>query len=436
MVNYEEFEKRYGKDLNKIIQLILYTDRFFYIFVFLLILVIAFGLYAYYTQLKYGLAVTGMNDVVIWGLYISNFVFFIGISHAGTFISAILRIVGAKWRRPITRIAETITPISLLIAISMIIADLGRPDRLFNILLYGRIESPVLWDFLSISAYLIGSSIFLYAALIPDIAFLKNRLPNTSKWKKKLYDILSLNWTGNEQQRRRLEHVLKIMSIIIVPVMVTVHTVVSWVFAVQLRVGWHNPVFGPYFVVGAVYSGIATVIIIIGILRRLFGLEQFIKKKHFDYLALLMLSIGLTYIYFMINDYFIPFYGGRIEEMKLLTELAMGRYSPLFWFTMTIGFIIPTFVIAIPKTRTIKGIVVSAFLVNLAMWLKRYLIVVPSLASPTMPYEWGIYIPTWVEFSIVAASFAAFTLFYMLFFKFFPIISLWEVFEAENTKKA
>lgn len=222
------------------------------------------------------------------------------------------------------------------------------------------------------------------------------------------------------------------MSLIIIPVMVTVHTVVSWVFAVQLRVGWHSASFGPYFVVGAIYSGVATVIIIIGILRRLYGLERFIKKEHFKYLALLMLSIGLTYIYFMINDYFIPFYGGKTEEMTLLTELAVGRYAPLFWFTMFIGFIIPTFIVAFPKTRTVKGSIVASVLVNLAMWLKRYLIVVPSLATPRMPYEWGIYVPTWVELSIIAASFATFTLFYMVFFKIFPIISLWEVFEAEK----
>lgn len=195
MMDSKDLEEKFCRDLEKILNLILYSRRAFYIFCFLLVMVIALGLYAYYIQLKYGLVVTGMRDVVVWGLYISNFVFFIGISHAGTFISAILRVVGAEWRRPITRIAETVTPISLLIAVAMIIVDLGRPDRIFNIFLYGRIESPILWDFLSISAYLIGSSIFLYVALIPDIAFLKNRLHNAPKWKMKLYNILSqLDW--------------------------------------------------------------------------------------------------------------------------------------------------------------------------------------------------------------------------------------------------
>src|SRR3989304_2551250 len=197
-----------GQD-RVLLEPLLRSSKTYYLFVSALISIIALGVYAYYTQLVEGLEVTGMRDAVSWGLYISNFVFFIGISHAGTLISAILRVTGADWRRPVTRLAEAITVMALLVGALFPIFDLGRPDRVIHLLLYGRIQSPIIWDMISITTYLTGSMIYLYLPLIPDIATCRDRLTDVSTWRKKLYNTLSLGWTGTEQQKARLEKAIK-----------------------------------------------------------------------------------------------------------------------------------------------------------------------------------------------------------------------------------
>ncbi|MEE9600175.1 MAG: NrfD/PsrC family molybdoenzyme membrane anchor subunit [Thermoplasmata archaeon] len=392
----------------------------------LLIAIIGLGVYGYITQLQSGLAVTGLNDKVSWGLYISNFVFFIGISHAGTLISAVLRVTKAEWRRPVTRMAESITVIALIIAAVFPILDLGRPDRLLNVFRYGRIESAILWDFVSIATYLTGSIIYLSLPMIPDAAILRAKY-QLGRLRNFLYGLLAKRWTGSRLQKLGLEKVIGIMAIIIIPVAVSVHTVVSWIFGMTLRVGWHITILGPYFVVGAIFSGIATLLIAMAIFRRVYHLERYITLRHFRNLALLLLVLDIAIIYFTLSDYLTAAYGSEVQDVRWLAALSTGPYAVLFWGMFIGGFIVPAFILGMNRTRTISGIVVAAVLVTIGMWIERFLIVVPTMTVPQVPFDWGVYSPTWVEWSITAASFAAFALLYAIFSKIFPIVSIWEV---------
>jgi len=391
--------------------------------------IVAVGVLGYVTQLVNGLAVTGLNDKVSWGLYISNFVFFIGISHAGTLISAILRVSKTEWRRPITRMAESITVIAIVIAAGFPIIDMGRPDRLIHVFLYGRIQSAILWDFVSIFTYLTGSIIYLSLPMIPDAAILRAKY-RLGRLRGFLYSFLARRWTGNRSQKMSLEKAIGMMAVIIIPVAVSVHTVVSWIFGMTLRVGWHTAIYGPYFVVGAIFSGIATLLVAMAVFRKVYHLEKYITLKHFRNLGMLLLVLDIAIIYFSLSDYLTAAYGSETQEIQWLAALSTGPYALLFWGTFIGGFVVPAFLLGMKWTRTISGIVVAAVLVDIGMWIERFLIVVPTLAAPQVPFDWGVYQPTWVEWSITAASIAGFALLYAIFSKVFPIVSMWEVQEA------
>lgn len=408
-----------------------WTPRFI-VFVAALGAIVAWGAYAYSVQLQQGLVVTGMRDTVSWGLYVSNFVFFIGISHVGALMSAILRLTKAEWRRPVTRMAEAITVCSLFVGASMPIIDLGRPDRLLNVILYGRIQSAVLWDFLSISTYLVGSLLFFYLFLIPDLATLRDRLTAVGRVRRWLYRKLSLGWTGEPEQRRRLDRSIGILTILILPIAISVHTVVSWIFAMTLRVGWNSTIFGPYFVAGALFSGVASVLMAMALFTHFYKLERWITPLHFRNLAYLLLLLDIVYIYFTLNEYLTVSYKSEGTEAALLASLYGGPFSGIFWTVQLGGLVIPAFLLAFRRTRTTLGIVVAATLVNATMWLKRYLIVVSTLATPQMPGGWGSYWPTWVEWSITAAAFAGFVLLFALLSRLVPIVSVWETQEARE----
>ena len=406
----------------------------YYVFIASLLLFVGLGAYAYYIQLQVGLGVTGMRNMVLWGIYISNFVFFIGISHAGTLISAVLRISNAEWRRPITRMAESITVMALMIGAMFPIIDLGRPDRLLNLIMYGRIQSPIIWDFVSITTYLTGSIVYLYLPLIPDIAECRDKLDHVSALRRWVYRKLSLNWVNSETQRKTLQKCIGIMAVLILPVAVSVHTVVSWIFGMTLRVGWHSSIYGPYFVAGAIFSGIATIIVAMGLFRRIYHLENYITLRHFKYLGYLLLTLDVALIYFTISEYLTVGYGGVVPDVIWMNELFVGQYSTYFWTMFIAGFIIPAFIVGIPKTRTITWIVVAAFLADVGMYLERYLIIIPTLATPELPHggHIGTYAPTWVELSITVGAIAGFILLYTLFSKLFPIISSWELTETQG----
>jgi Ni/Fe-hydrogenase subunit HybB-like protein len=403
-----------------------------------LLAVIAFGAFAYTLQLMYGLEVTAMRNYVSWGLYMSNFVFFIGISHAGTLISAILRVTNAEWRRPITRMAEAITVFALLVGASMVVIDMGRPDRVLNVFAHGRLQSPILWDLCSITTYVTGSMLYLYIAMIPDMPILARRARERFGAGRlaAFYERLAFGYRGTVQQERRLNIALGVMAVIIIPVAISVHTVVSWVFGMTLRPGWHSTIFGPYFVVGAIFSGTAAIITAMAVFRRAYRLERYLTLEHFRKLALLLLALTLLYVYFTLSEYLTTWYGGEATEARML-ELLMGRtgYGAAFWGWVVLGLFAPLLLLLLPSRRSLAAIVTASVLINIGMWVKRYLIVVPTLKTPFVPPEAAettiYYFPSWIEWAVTAAALAVFLLLFTLFSRLFPIVSIWET--AEDT---
>lgn len=404
------------------------TGKNFYLAFGTLGLVALWAVFAYLYQYWSGLGVTGLNRPIFWGVYITNFVFFIGISHAGTLISAILRLAQAEWRRAITRSAEVITVLVLMFGVGNILIDLGRPDRMLNIIQYAQFRSPLLWDVASIAIYLTASAIYLYLPLIPDIALLRDKMEKR-KW---LYRFLALGWSGSEKQHRWLGIGIALMAVLVIPIAVSVHTVVSFVFSMTIQPMWHSAIFGPYFVTGAIFSGIAALIIAMALIRRVYHLEDYLRPIHFNYLGILLLIMSLLWFYFTFTEHLTVFYGAEPIHMTIFWEKLTGRFAPLFW-TMAVGcFGIPVAILVNRKTRTVTGTVIASVSVTIGMWLERYTIVVPTLSHPRLPYEAMSYFPTWVEWSITAGCFALFIMLYMLFTKFFPIISIWEVQEGRE----
>lgn len=408
---------------------ILKTGKGFYTVAFLLLAIALWGFYAYSIQFRHGLGVTGLNRPVFWGFYITNFVFFIGISHAGTLISAILRLCRAEWRRPITRMAETITVLVLFFGAANVLVDLGRPDRVLYVIRYGRIQSPLIWDVISITTYLMASTIYLYVPLIPDIALLRDRV---SGWRRRIYRLLALGWIGTEPQHRRLEIAITILAVLVIPIAVSVHTVVSWVFAMTIQPMWHSTIFGPYFVVGAIYSGIAALLIAMAVIRKVYHLEGYIKEIHFNYLGILLLVMTLLWFYFTFAEYLTTYYGNEPTEMAVFWARITGDYRIYFWAMVLFDFIIPFAILCNRRTRTITGTVVASVSVCIGMWLERFTIVVTTLVNTRLPWQRGLYFPTWIEWSLTAAFFVSFILLYMIFTKLFPIVSIWEIREGRE----
>lgn len=425
-VRYEEFEDRD----EALFRPVMHRGRGFYLTVVALCIPIILGLIAYIYQYTAGLTVTGLGRQIFWGVYIVDFVFFIGISHAGTLISAILRITKAEWRRPVTRCAELITVMVLFFGAASILIDLGRPERMFNLVKHAQFGSPLLWDFCSISLYLTCSASFLYVAMIPDIAMLRDR-GIKPRW---LYEILALGWRGTERQKKRLNMAVTILCIAVIPIAVSVHTVVSYVFAMTIQPMWASAIFGPYFVVGAIFSGIAALIIAMAIIRKTCHLEDYLKPIHFTNLGYLLLAMTVFWFYFTFGEYLAAFYHHEPTELKTFWLKLTGDYAPHFWAMVVCCFVIPMCILPFKKTRTILGTSIASGAIVIGMWLERYIIVAPTLTNQRLESstEIGNYAPSWVEWSIFVGCFSFFVLLYVLFTKFFPIISIWELREGRE----
>jgi len=398
-----------------------------------LVAVVIAAAFAFGWQVYNGIGVAGLRRPVFWGFYITNFVFWIGLSHAGTLISAILRLANATWRRPVTRCAEVITVFALCIGATFPIIHLGRPWLAFWLAPYPsergiwpNFRSPLLWDFFAINTYLTGSVTFLLLPMIPDFALIRDR---SSGWKKKIYTVLALGWIGTPRQWHRLEKAMQIMAVAIIPVAVSVHSIVSWDFAMAPVPMWHSTIFAPYFVAGAIFSGIAALILAMALLRKFLHLEEYLLPIHFENLGKLLLVMSLLWVYFVFAERLTSWYGNESSEMAVFWMTQRGSFSPLFWTMISCNFLIPFPLLAIKKFRTITGTAIASFTVVIGMWLERFLIIVPSLSRKYMPYAWvtSPYRPTWVEITITAGTFAALGLLYMLFSKAVPIISIWEL---------
>jgi Ni/Fe-hydrogenase subunit HybB-like protein len=398
-----------------------------------LLLCIALGLYALVLQVVDGHGVTGMRDNVVWGLYIANFIFFIGISYAGAVITGILHLLKVDWRKPIVRIALLITVISAIIGPIFILLCMGRLDRLHYILMYPRLQSPIIWDVLAISTFLTGAIIFLYLMLIRDFAVYRDAQDlKVSKWKKKLYKILSLGFQNTESQNRQLAISKNLMAFIMIPLVVIVSSVLSWIFGMTLRPGWHSTIFGPYFVLAAIYSGTGVIIIVMWMLRKVQNLGKYLPDRQFVFLGYIMMALAAGYGYFTLSEYLTSWYGSEKWENEVLHKLfSLDEYGWWFIYSNVVGILLPILVVAIPATRKPKWITLAAFLMVTALWVKRYLIIVPTLESPLLPVqdirpEYVNYSATWVEWALTGAGIASFLLFFLLVSKFVTMIPVFD----------
>lgn len=404
-----------------------------------LLLIIAIGIFAYYRQLKYGLIVTAMRDYTSWGIYISNFVFFVAISLVGSLVSSILKLSRASWSVFLARISEIIAVASIICASIIIIVDMGRPDRFFNVFIYGRIQSPIIWDVIIIATYLIISILLLYVSLIPDLATCRDKLKDIPNWQKRMYTIFSLNWNGSKEQKRIIKKITQILSIMVIPVAFAIHTVTSWLFSTTWRPGWDSTNLGPYFVSGALMAGAAVLIVGMFYIRKGLNLQEYITDKLFDNMAKILVLLSLVYLYFNINEYLGPSFKMVGVEGEHITELFYGKYALMYWLVQIFGLILPIIVLLFARMRKPFPLLIVSFFVIIGAWIKRYLIVIPSLQHPYLPIQdvdesYMHYIPTWEEWAITFASFAGVMLIITLLVRILPVIPIWEV-EEELTKR-
>lgn len=400
--------------------------------------------YSWAYQVQNDIGVSGLGRPVFWGFYITNFVFWIGISHAGTLISAILRVTSAEWRRPVTRCAEAITVFALSIGGLFPLIHLGRPWLFWFMMpipngrgLWPNFRSPLVWDMVAITTYLTGSVLYLLLPMIPDFAILRDRVAAESpgSFRARAYRVLAVGWRGTPQQWHSLEAGIRAMAIIIIPVAVSVHTIVSWDFSMTLQPMWHSTIFGPYFVVGAIYSGIAVLMVAMYVLRRGLHLEEYLSDKVFNNLGLLFVAFALIWGYFTFAEHLTVWYGSEPSEMTVFWERVSGEYRVVFWTMIAVNVLIPLSVLPFRWGRTPLATAVVGAGVLVGMWIERLLIVVGTLRFPRLDFTAGTYTPSPVELGIMLGSVGLFGLLYFVFVQIAPIVSIWEVREGELGSK-
>ena len=397
--------------------------------------VVAWGTLAFAYQVMTGMSVTGKNRPVMWGFYITGFVFWVGLSHSGTMVSAILRLSRANWRRPILRAAEAMTVFSISVAGLFPLIHLGRNWTFFYLMpypnqrgLWPNFRSALLWDVTAITVYLIGSSLFLYLGMLPDLALARDR---SRGWRQTVYTVLAMGWRGSAKEWSVYHKASTLMAALIIPVAVSVHSIVAWDFAVTVVPGWHSTIFPPYFVIGAILSGVAAVITLMIIIRRAFHLEDYLTPLHFDNMGKLLLVISLLWAYAYFVEVNITWYAHEPIEWEVFTNMA-DRYTPLLLLMLFGNAVLPIVTLCFKKLRrNIMVMLVVSLLVNICMFTERFLIIVPSLSHKNMPFIWHTYAPSWVEISVNIMAVAIFALLYTIFAKFFPIVAVSDVRELE-----
>jgi Ni/Fe-hydrogenase subunit HybB-like protein len=402
-----------------------------------LILICMIGAFAYYRQLKNGLVVTNMGDYVSWGIYISNFVFFVAISLVGSLITAIFRLAKVPWRTPLTRISEIIAVSAITFASLIIIVDMGRPERLLNLFTHGRLQSPIMWDVVVISTYFCLSLFLLYITLLPDIRIMIKAKEKLGKTISKFYRWLGSFWKGTVAQEKIRDRVITMLCITIIPVAFCIHTVTSWLFATTYRPGWDSTNFGAYFVSGAFLVGAGGVVVAMYVFRWAYKLEKYITENHFEKMARILVLLALLYLYFNINEYLVPAFKMKKPEQAHLNELFAGEYAPLFWFAIFVGMIIPIVVLLFKKGRKPLPMFIVGVMVVVGAWFKRYLIVTPTLLHPFLPMQespanYHHYFPSWEEWAIAMGSLAGALLIITFFARVFPVISIYKTLTDEN----
>jgi Ni/Fe-hydrogenase subunit HybB-like protein len=411
------------------------------IWVAALLVICAIGLFAYYRQLSKGLVVTSMRDYVSWGIYISNFVFFVAISLVGSLITAVLRLSDVHWSTPLTRIAEIIAVSAITFASLIIIVDMGRPERFYNLFIHGRLQSPIMWDVIVITTYFFVSLLLLYFPLLPDLAILIKFKERTGARLNKLYTFLGSFWKNTPGQIHISEKAIGILSITIIPVAFAIHTVTSWLFATTYRPGWDSTNFGAYFISGAFLVGAGGVVVAMYVFRKAYHLEKYIKDDHFDKMGKVVVLLALLYLYFNVNEFLVPAFKMKKSEEEHLLGLFTGEFAPVFWFSITTAMIIPILILLFKKGRKPLPAFIAGLLVVIGSWFKRYLIVTPTLLHPFLPMQdvpdsYRHYFPSWEEWAIAIGSLAGALLIVTIFARIFPIIPIQEtITETEQHEK-
>ena len=394
-----------------------------------LIIISIAGIIAYIDQVRKGQIVTNMNDYALWGIYISNFVFFVATSFVGAVTVAILRLTKNTWRTPIVRIAEIISVAAIIMAGITIMIDMGRPDRLLNLFIHARMQSPITWDVIIIPTSIAVCFLLLYFPLLPDLAILKKYFSETKPKLSKWYGKLSMNWTGSEKQKSIQLKSIHIVALLTIPVGFMLQTVDAWLFSTLFRVGWDSTNLGAYFISGAAVAGIGALVAVIYVVRRANHLEDYITEFHFDKLGKFLVLVCLIYLYFNINEYVIPEFTSKKEEVTHLNHLYSGQFAPLFWFVNIGGLIIPIIVLLFKKGRKPLTMFFIALLVVVGSWWKRFLIVTPTLLHPFLPVQgvpesWRHYFPSFHEWTITIATLAMALLIITVLVRYLPVIPI------------
>jgi len=397
--------------------------------------VVALGAVAWAVQIRRGLGVSGFNDHSFWSIDLADVVTFIGVSYGGAVISAVLRLTGASWRAPLSRLAEGTAVVTVLIGAALIFPHLGRPERAWELVTRPNFSSPVFWDFVAISTYTIGSIIFFILPLFPDMAILHRAHREQIGRRARLYAAVSRGWAGTPRQRSVLSGALGLTAIMIIPLAVSVHSVLAWAFSLVSRPWWHESVWAPYFVVAALYSGVALVILVVAGFRRAYHLERFITERHFVRLGFILAAFAAAYLYLTFADILPDAYVGERDTTAVFQLLLVGRFAPYFWTFVVAAGLLPLLLVAIPRTRTVPGMVTAAAFVVPAMWLKRMIMVTGPATYDRITSAFGAYHFTWTYISITLAATAAVPLLLMLLFRLVPLLSIDEIEETEGAQE-
>ena len=406
----------------------------YWLTVVLLFMGILVGLSCWLYQIFTGIGVAGMNIPVAWGTYLINFVFWVGIAHSGTLISAILHLFRAGWRNPIARAAETMTVFAVCTAGLFPFIHLGRVWLVYYMLpiptqrtLWPNFQSPLMFDVVAISTYLTVSSLFGYTGMRPDLAIIRDRAVGR---RKKIFTWLSLGWTGTHEQWRHYTRIYLFFAALATPLVISVHSVVSWDFALGVVPGWHTTIFAPYFVAGAIHSGLAMVLTLMIPLRKIFNYEKIITMHVLESVAKTIVLTGMIVGFAYGTEFFIAWYSRNPVEEYIFAWRATGDYAIPFWIMVTCNTIVPL-AFLIKRVRTaIPWLFGISIVVNIGMWYERFIIIITSVGRDFLPNAWSLYRPSLVEFGIMLGSFSLFFFLFVLFVKHMPSVSMTEMKET------
>lgn len=401
--------------------------------------VLLMGIIVVIYQVRTGIGTWGLNKTIGWSWDITNFVFWVGIGHAGTLISAILLLFRQKWRTSINRAAEAMTIFAVMCAGVYPIIHMGRPWLAYWVFPYPNtrdlwlnFRSPLLWDVFAISTYFAVSAVFWYIGLIPDIANMRDR---ATGFKKRIYSLLALGWNGSHRTWHRYEILCVLLAGLATPLVVSVHTIVSMDFATSVIPGWHTTIFPPYFVAGAVFSGFAMVLTLLIILRKVMNFEHYITKGHIEAMCKVLICTGMMVGLAYGTEFFIAWYSGNVYEKFVFLNRAFGPYAWAYWTMVICNVVIPqVFWLKAVRQNLFIVFIVSIF-VNIGMWFERFVIITTSLHRDFLPSSWAMFSPTWVEICTFIGSFGLFFTMFFLFVRFLPAIAISEVKTVLNFAK-